>query len=135
MSCVRAEPGAEAAVAYCLAGAWLVADRSAARRAVAAGGGRAILPDGTVVSAAGVRGGGRPGRTLELAADEREAAAAADRALAAERLAEAARSTAAAELASAETAQRREAERVQAARIERSRPRAQLTRRHRRAGG
>jgi chromosome segregation protein len=126
LSCVRPGPRAAGALANCLAATWLVADRAQARHAVAVGGGRAILPDGTVVSVAGVRGGGRPGRTLELAADEREAAAAADRALSAERLAESARSAAAAQLAAAETAQRREVERAQAARIEAVEIRAQL---------
>jgi chromosome segregation protein len=118
LACVRAEAGSEAALAHCLSGAWLVADRESGRRAIALAGGRAILPDGTVLSAAGVRGGGRPGRTLELAAGEREAAAAADRAMVAERVAETARSAAAAELAAADAAHRRDVERAQAARIE-----------------
>jgi chromosome segregation protein len=118
LSCVRAEARAAAALAHCLSGAWLVADRESGRRAIAGAGGRAILPDGTVLSSAGLRGGGRPGRTLELAADERDAAAAADRAMAAERVTETARSTAAAELAAAESAHRRESERAHAARIE-----------------
>jgi chromosome segregation protein len=118
LSCVLAQPGAGAALAHCLAGAWLVADPDTGRTLVAGGGGRAILPNGTVITAAGIRGGGRPGRTLELAADERDAAAQADQAIAAERAAEAARALAAAELAAAEMAQRRAADTVQVARIE-----------------
>ena len=118
LSCVRAEPGAGAALAFCLAGAWLVPHRQAGRRLVSTAGGRAILPDGTVITSSGLRGGGRPGRTIELAKDEREAAAAADRAIAAERAAEEARAAAAAELAATEVAQRRAADRLHAARLE-----------------
>jgi chromosome segregation protein len=115
--CLRAELGAAAALAECLAGAWLIADRAAAPAVVAASGGRAVLPDGTVVTGRGLRGGGRPGRTLLLAAQEREAAASAEQAMSAERDAEAARTSAAASLAAAETAHRRATEEVQAARI------------------
>jgi chromosome segregation protein len=118
LACVHAEPGAGAGLAHCLAAAWLVADRQAAGAAVAGSDGRAILPDGTVITAAGLRGGGRPGRTLELAADERDAAGVADGAIAAERAAEAARASAAAELAASELAQRRAGERFQLARID-----------------
>jgi chromosome segregation protein len=116
--CVRAEPGAGAALARCLGGTWLVADRDLARRVVEERGGRVVLADGTVLTAGGLRGGGRPGRTLVLAAEERSAAAAAERAMSAERRAEAARSAAAAELAAAEMAERRATERLQAARID-----------------
>jgi chromosome segregation protein len=115
---VEATAGAGAALSHCLAGAWLVADRDAGRRVVAAIGGRAVLPDGTVITAAGLRGGGRPGKTLELAAHERDAAATAEEAMAAERLAEAARSAAAAALASAEAAARAALERLQGARVD-----------------
>ena len=117
LSCVLAEPGAQAALAQCLAGAWLVADRPTARRVVAEVGGRAVLPDGTVITALGLRAGGRPGRTLVLAANERDAEAFAERAMETERVAEASRSTAAAQLASAETADRRAVEHLQAARV------------------
>jgi chromosome segregation protein len=116
--CVRAEPGAGAALARCLAGAWLVADRHLARRVAAELAGRAVLPDGTVLTAGGLRGGGRPGRTLVLAAEERDAAVAAERAMSVERGAESARSAAAAGLAAAETAERHATERLQAARID-----------------
>ncbi len=118
LSCVQGQPGAGAALAHCLSGAWLVADPQTARTVVAGGGERAILPDGTVITAAGIRGGGRPGRTLELAADERDAAAHADRAIAAERAADAERALTAAALAAAEVAQRRAVDRLQVARIE-----------------
>jgi chromosome segregation protein len=116
LHCLRPEPGAAAALAQCLAGAWLVADRAAAR-VVAASGGRAVLPDGTVITSRGLRGGGRPGRTLVLAAQEREAAATAEQAMSTERDADAARASAAAGLASAETADRRATDEVQATRI------------------
>ncbi|HWF57321.1 MAG TPA: chromosome segregation protein SMC [Candidatus Dormibacteraeota bacterium] len=115
--CVRPQPGAGAALATCLATTWLVADRERAQ-AVVAGGGQAVLPNGTVLTSGGLRGGGRPGRTLVLAAEERAAAAAAEEAIAAERHAEAARGAAATQLASAESAGRLAAERLQAARIE-----------------
>ncbi|HEV7677328.1 MAG TPA: AAA family ATPase [Candidatus Dormibacteraeota bacterium] len=81
------------ALLHCLQGAWLAPDLQAARATVAAAGGRAVLPDGTVVTAAGIRGGGRPGATIALAAEERDAFAAA----AAARIAEAQAATLAAE--------------------------------------
>ena len=49
-------PG-QAAAAHCLAGTWLVGDLGAARR-LAAGGARAVLPDGAVITARGARAGG-----------------------------------------------------------------------------
>ncbi|HEY8769808.1 MAG TPA: hypothetical protein VIM03_04650, partial [Thermoleophilaceae bacterium] len=117
LPCIRPEPGAGAALARCLASIWLVADHGLAARVVAAGG-QAVLPDGTVLTAYGLRGGGRPGRTLVLAAEEREAAAAAERAIDAERGAERARAAAATEVAWADSAGRSATEQLQAARIE-----------------
>jgi chromosome segregation protein len=95
VSAVDADERTRGALHHCLAGIWLAPDLPAARAAVAAAGGRAVLPDGTVVTAAGIRGGGRPGATIALAAQEREAlraaeAARAEEAAAAERAEEAA---------------------------------------------
>jgi chromosome segregation protein len=118
LAAVRPGAGGRAALGHCLAGAWLVPDHAAGLRAIEAAGGRAVLPDGTVLTAAGLRGGGRPGRTLELAAHEREAAAAAEAAIAAERAAEGERSAAAIRLASAEASERDALERLQTARME-----------------
>ena len=118
MSCVRADPAAEGTVAACLDGAWLVADRALARRLVAEIGGRAVLPDGTVVTESGIRGGGRPGHTLVLASHERDAASLAERAMDAERAAEASRASATAALASAEAEARQATEQLQTARVD-----------------
>jgi len=81
---VQAEERTRGALLHCLDGAWLAPDLPTARQAVAALGGRAVLPDGTVVSAAGIRGGGKPGETIALAAQEREALEAAEAARRAE---------------------------------------------------
>jgi chromosome segregation protein len=121
LSAIRALPGAEGALAWCLAGIWLVDDRVAGRQVVAQTGGRAVLPDGTVITANGLRGGGRPGRTLQLAASEHEAGATAAAAIAAERAAEAARGAITERAATLEAAERAAAEEVQAARIEAAR--------------
>ncbi|HEY7925913.1 MAG TPA: chromosome segregation protein SMC [Candidatus Dormibacteraeota bacterium] len=121
ISAIRAEPGTEGALGWCLSGAWLVSDRQAARRVVSESGGRAVLPDGTVVTRSGLRGGGRPGRTLQLAATEHVAGATAAAAIAAERRAEAARSLITERVAALEAADRAAAEDVQAARIEAAR--------------
>jgi chromosome segregation protein len=83
-SAVSAGERAHGALLHCLDGAWLAPDLASARAAVAAAGGRAVLPDGTVVTAAGIRGGGRPGATIALAALERSALAAAGTARGAE---------------------------------------------------
>lgn len=112
---LRAAEGAEAALAHCLDRAWLVADRAAGRRVVAAAGGRAVLPDGTVITAAGLRGGGRPGRTLQLAAQEHQAAGVAEAAISAERVAEAARASLSARLANVDADDRGAADDLQAA--------------------
>ncbi|HXA27225.1 MAG TPA: chromosome segregation protein SMC [Candidatus Angelobacter sp.] len=101
---VEADERTRGALLACLAGAWLAADLAAARTAVAAAGGRAVLPDGTVVTAAGVRGGGRPGATIALAAEQRQALALAAAARAAEAEAAERAATAAAELADAQHA-------------------------------
>ena len=74
------------AISDSLRSTWLAEDLATARQ-VAGQGGRAVLPDGRIISAGGVRGGGRPGQTLELAAEERSAASTAQAALAAERAA------------------------------------------------
>src|SRR5450631_26054 len=118
VSCVRADPAAAGTVATCLDGAWLVADHAMARRLVAEVGGRAVLPDGTVVTESGLRGGGRPGHTLVLASHERDAASLAERAMDAERAAEASRASATAALASAEAEARRATEQLQTARVD-----------------
>jgi chromosome segregation protein len=123
---VQAAPGSEAAVVHCLAGVWLVADRAAAHAVVAAVDGRAVLPDGTVVTRATLRGGGRPGRTLELAAQEHEAAAGADAAIAAERAAEADRAAAVQAAAARELADRAAAEDLQERRVDLARSAAAL---------
>jgi len=81
---VQADERTRGALRHCLDGAWLAPDLTAARGAVAALGGRAVLPDGTVVSAAGIRGGGKPGETIALAAQEREALRVAEQARRAE---------------------------------------------------
>lgn len=118
ITAVRVQPGAGTALHHCLASVWLVADAPTGRRVVAGAGGQAVLADGTVITAAGLRGGGRPGRTLELAAHERAAAATAEEAMAAEHAAEAARAAMAGRLAAAEAADRDLAEELQSARIE-----------------
>ncbi|MEO8897089.1 MAG: chromosome segregation protein SMC [Candidatus Dormibacter sp.] len=121
ISAIRAQPDAEGALGWCLAGAWLVADRLSGREVVAQTGGRAVLPDGTVITATGLRGGGRPGRTLQLAASEHEAAATAAAAIVVERAAEAARGAITERVATLEAAERAAADEVQAARIEAAR--------------
>ncbi|HET9050752.1 MAG TPA: hypothetical protein VFO60_03560, partial [Candidatus Dormibacteraeota bacterium] len=68
-----ADPAASGALALLLEGAWLVDGLEAARAAIAAGAAQAVLADGTVVTAAGIRVGGRPGEALALAAAEQEA--------------------------------------------------------------
>jgi chromosome segregation protein len=121
ISAIRAEPGTEGVLAWCLAGAWLVSDRHSGRWVVSETGGRAVLPDGTVITPNGLRGGGRPGRTLQLAATEHEAGAAAAAAMAAEREAEAARALSTEHAAALEAVDRAAADEVQAARIEAAR--------------
>ncbi len=75
---VEAAPAARGAVARLLAGVWVAGDLDSARMALTLGASAAVLPDGTVVTASGLRGGRRVD-TLELAAEERAAAAAAER--------------------------------------------------------
>jgi chromosome segregation protein len=74
---VDATPAARGAVARLLAGMWQAGDLEAAQQALAGGASAAVLRDGTVVTVAGLRGGRRVD-TLELAAEERAAAAAAE---------------------------------------------------------
>ena len=81
----------------------LVADEAEASAALAAGADAAVLPDGRVMGPAGLRGGGRPDRVLQLAAEGREAGVAADRATEHEARAIAAAVAARELLASAET--------------------------------
>ncbi len=76
---VDAGPEARGAVTRLLEGVWLAADLEAAHAAVSQGAVAAVLRDGTVVTRSGLRGGRRVD-TLELAQEEREAAAAAERA-------------------------------------------------------
>jgi chromosome segregation protein len=75
---IDALPVARGAISRLLAGIWLADDLESARRALTQGATTAVLRDGTVVTAAGLRGGRRVD-TLELAADERAAAAASER--------------------------------------------------------
>ncbi len=89
LEAVRVEPRARAAAAHCLAGTWLVADLAAARRAVAERGGRAVLPDGAVITVAGARAGGGAAPTLSLVTAAREAEQAAEQASALEAAADA----------------------------------------------
>ena len=124
---IRAAAGAEGALAACLAGAWLAPDVTVARGAVALAGGRAVLPDGTVLTAHGLRGGGRPGRTLELAAAEHEAAEHAARAIDSEQAADAVRRSAQEAVANAEAAERASGEAVQAARLDAAETAARAT--------
>jgi chromosome segregation protein len=70
---------ARGAVSLLLAGVWVAADLSAARDALRLGAVAAVLRDGTVVTHSGLRGGRRV-ETLELAAEERAAVAASERA-------------------------------------------------------
>lgn len=87
-----------------LGGTRLVADESEAAVALAAGADAAVLPDGRVLGPVGLRGGGRPGRVLQLAAEGREATAAADRAAELEARAIAAAAEAREQLAAADAA-------------------------------
>jgi chromosome segregation protein len=114
-SAVEVDPRAGAATARCLEGTWLVADLAAARRLLAAVDGRAILPDGLVVTRDGARGGGRP-RALALAAAARAASAEADAARATEQEAHSAAQHAAAAVAAAEADLQGLEERLAAAR-------------------
>ncbi len=88
LDAIEVEPRARAAAAHCLLGTWLVGDLAAARR-VTATGGRAVLPDGSVITAAGARAGGGRAPTLSLVAAARDAQVAADAAIALEAEAEA----------------------------------------------
>ncbi len=65
---------AAGAVSRCAGGVWLARDLAGARAAVAAGAAAGVLLDGTLVTAAGLRGGGRPGEILQMAAEERRLA-------------------------------------------------------------
>ena len=75
---VEATPEARGAVTRLLRGVWLATDLEAANAALSRGAVAAVLRDGTVVTASGLRGGRRVD-TLELADEERQAAAAAER--------------------------------------------------------
>ncbi|HEY6378527.1 MAG TPA: chromosome segregation protein SMC [Candidatus Dormibacteraeota bacterium] len=79
LAAIVPDPRAAGALEHCLERAWLAVDLRRAREAVGVLGGRAVLPDGTVVTAAGRRGGGRPGETIALAAARRDAEAALER--------------------------------------------------------
>ena len=109
------DPAAEGALRECLQGIWLAPDAAVAQNIVAAGQ-RAVLGDGSVLSRAGRRGGGRPGQTLELAAAEAEAADAAAQAVAAEERAGAALEAARAALGIVEAEDRAAATALQEAR-------------------
>ena len=117
LEAVEVEPRARAAAAHCLAGTWLVADLATARRVVATAGGRAVLPDGAVITAAGARAGGGSAPTLSLVAAAREAQTAAESATAQE--------------AAAETELRRRSEAVAGADVALARASAELTARRR----
>ena len=117
LDAVLVEPRAGAAVAHCLAGTWLVGDLDAARR-VTAGGGRAVLPDGSVLTAVGARAGGGRAPTLSLVAEAREAQLAADAATAREAEAEAEARRRSEEVAQADLALARAAAELSARRRE-----------------
>ena len=76
LDAVRVDAPARGALALLLERAWLAPDLTTARAAVDSAGGRCALPDGTVVTAAGLVSGGRPGEALALTAAARAAAAA-----------------------------------------------------------
>jgi chromosome segregation protein len=76
---VEVEAAARGAVTQLLRGVWLAPDLASAAAAFELGAALAVLRDGTVVTRWGLRGG-RAVDTIELAREERVAAAAADRA-------------------------------------------------------
>ena len=94
---IDASPDALDAIIRLLDGVWFADSLESGRAALAAGARVAVLPDGRVVSVAGIRGGGRPAEPLELVAREREA----------KRRAEAAAAEASAAIAGAGDARRR----------------------------
>ncbi|HEX6538088.1 MAG TPA: hypothetical protein VF155_02780, partial [Candidatus Dormibacteraeota bacterium] len=77
---IEVDPADRPLLALLLDGVTLVDGDADAAAALAAGATAAVLPDGRVVSRFGVRGGGRPGRLLQLAAEERDARVAAGQA-------------------------------------------------------
>lgn len=115
LEAVEVEPWAAAVVARCLERVWLAPDLPTAREAVARAGGVAVLPDGTCVTPLGIRAGGRPGETVELAALEVEAAARAAAAAAAATAARTRVERAASALATAEAEEGRLAKETEAA--------------------
>jgi chromosome segregation protein len=76
---VAATPAARGALSHLLRGVWVAPDLELALGSFAHGASMAVLADGTVVSASGLRGG-RGVDTLDLAREERSAAAAAEQA-------------------------------------------------------
>jgi chromosome segregation protein len=76
---VRVLPAARGAVTQLLRGVWVAPDLEMAQAAFARGASLAVLRDGTVVTPSGLRGG-RAVDTIDLAREEHEAAAAAQRA-------------------------------------------------------
>src|SRR5580700_1170676 len=76
---VAATPAARGALSHLLRGVWVALDLELALGSFAHGASMAVLADGTVVSASGLRGG-RGVDTLDLAREERSAAAAAEQA-------------------------------------------------------
>ncbi len=79
-SAIVVEPEARGAIGRLLAGVWLAPDIDAAQRALSEGASAAVLRNGTVVTPSGLRGGRRV-ETLELAQEERAAAAESERAV------------------------------------------------------
>jgi len=75
LDAVAADLRAAGALAGCGAGVWLAPDMASARLALHEGASTAVLSDGTVVTRHSLRGGGRPGQVLRMAADERRLAA------------------------------------------------------------
>ena len=73
-SAIEVRAGADGAVSRLLRGVWLVPDIASARLALRQGAAAAALPDGSVATAAGIRGGGHPADPLQLREAEREAA-------------------------------------------------------------
>ncbi len=76
---VDVTPDARGAVSLLLHGIWIAPDLAAAHEAITHGAAAAVLLDGTVVTATGLRGGRRVD-AIDLAREERAAAAAAERA-------------------------------------------------------
>jgi chromosome segregation protein len=85
LSAIDITAEARGAVSRLLQGVWLAPDLAAARAAVGGDARAAVLPDGTVITAAGLRGGGSPAEPLAMVDQERQAEEARERAAEVER--------------------------------------------------